>query len=324
MQEVQNAEEDTRGYDAVLPFSANTTPPIPEALVAELQPRRPKWSSGGEEDSVGWYVRQINCIPLLSLAQEQELARRAKAGDQEARQRLIEANLRLVVKLARRYTQSHWKLLDLIQEGNEGLIHAAQVFDPDAGCRFSTYAYWWVFAQIQRAIKEGPCVHLPAYMYQERQKVRQQQESFVQTHRREPTPEELAQITGVPVERDRLFRQFSSAPASLDHLMYGEDEDMALEGMLPDTEELVEDQVTHAELREALRLILRGLVTEREYKVVCWHYGLTDDQQECSFELIAGRLGVSNQRASQILRAALWKLRCSSLFQQFYEDLYDR
>ncbi|MBX5465212.1 MAG: sigma-70 family RNA polymerase sigma factor [Clostridia bacterium] len=258
------------------------------------------------QDSLRLYLDEIGRQPLLDEEEERALARRAEQGEREARRRLVESNLRLVVSLARHYTGRGLPLADLIQEGNLGLIHAVEKFDWRRGYRFSTYATWWIREAMVRAIdNQARAIRLPAG---EANRLRRAEEAFTRREGREPSPEELAGEAGTGVERVRAILRAAGEPVSLEAPV-GERE----EGRLGD---FVRDEAASAELDEVamsrqlsleVRRLLEGL-TPRERQVLALRYGLGGDEPR-TLEAVARRMGVSRCRVHQLEQRALRKLR---------------
>ncbi len=265
--------------------------------------------SGSGEDPIQTYLREIGRIPLLTAEEEKELARRARAGDEEAKAKLAAANLRLVVSIAKRYTGLGLPLLDLIQEGNVGLMRAVEKFDPERGYKFSTYATWWIRQAITRALTQtSRSIRLPESLLQRLRKIQEAEAQWLQEYGELPTDEELAEVLGMPVEQIQEARQAPQYTPSLDQPLDEEEDGDELEqlignGSLPSPLRTALKELRREELRKALESL-----SERERKVLSLRYGLEDDQPRTLEE--TGRiLGISRERVRQIQNEALEKLR---------------
>ena len=232
------------------------------------------------EDPVRMYLKEIGKVPLLSAEEEIELAKRMELGDQEAKKRLAEANLRLVVSIAKRYVGRGMLFLDLIQEGNLGLIKAVEKFDYRKGYKFSTYATWWIRQAITRAIADqARTIRIPVHMVETINKLIRVSRQLLQELGREPTPEEIAAEMNMPVERVREILKISQEPVSLETPI-GEEEDSHLGDFIQDDNVPVPaDAAAFTLLKEQLEEVL-GTLTEREQKVLTLRFGLEDGQIE--------------------------------------------
>ena len=228
------------------------------------------------EDPVRMYLKEIGKVPLLTAEEEIELAKRMELGDQEAKKRLAEANLRLVVSIAKRYVGRGMLFLDLIQEGNLGLIKAVEKFDYRKGYKFSTYATWWIRQAITRAIADqARTIRIPVHMVETINKLIRVSRQLLQELGREPTPEEIAAEMDMPVERVREILKISQEPVSLETPI-GEEEDSHLGDFIQDDNVPVPaDAATFTLLKEQLEEVL-GTLTEREQKVLILRFGLED------------------------------------------------
>ncbi|MCD8084235.1 MAG: RNA polymerase sigma factor RpoD [Clostridiales bacterium] len=262
----------------------------------------------GVEDPVRMYLKEIGKIPLLTTEEEIELAKRMEQGDEEARKRLAEANLRLVVSIAKRYVGRGMQFLDLIQEGNLGLIKAVEKFDYRKGYKFSTYATWWIRQAITRSIADqARTIRIPVHMVETINRLVRTQRMLVQELGREPTSEEIAEKMEIPVERVREIRKISQDPVSLETPV-GEEEDSHLGDFIQDDHVAVPaDQATYSLLREQLLEALSTL-TEREQKVLRLRFGL-DDGRPRTLEEVGKDFHVTRERIRQIEAKALRKLR---------------
>ena len=259
-------------------------------------------------DPIRMYLKEIGKIPLLSTEEEIELAKRMEKGDEEARKKLAEANLRLVVSIAKRYAGRGMQFLDLIQEGNLGLIKAVEKFDYRKGYKFSTYATWWIRQAITRAIADqARTIRIPVHMVETINRLIRTSRQMVQELGREPTPEELAKKLDMPVERVREIKKISQDPVSLETPI-GEEEDSHLGDFIQDDNVMVPaDQATFTLLHEQLMESLETL-TEREQQVLRLRFGL-DDGRPRTLEEVGRVFHVTRERIRQIEAKALRKLR---------------
>ena len=231
---------------------------------------------GNAEDPVRMYLKEIGRIPLLSSEEEIELAKRMEEGDEEAKKKLSEANLRLTVSIAKRYSGRGMQFLDLIQEGNLGLIKAVEKFDYRKGYKFSTYATWWIRQSITRAIADqARTIRIPVHMVENMNRVNRTSRRLLQEYGREPTPEEIAEAMNLPVERVLEISKISQEPVSLETPI-GEEEDSHLGDFIQDEHIPVPaDEAAHTLLREQLEKVMDTL-SEREQKVLALRFGLED------------------------------------------------
>ena len=260
------------------------------------------------EDPVRMYLKEIGKVPLLSAEEEIELAKRMELGDQEAKKRLAEANLRLVVSIAKRYVGRGMLFLDLIQEGNLGLIKAVEKFDYRKGYKFSTYATWWIRQAITRAIADqARTIRNPVHMVETINKLIRVSRQLLQELGREPTPEEIAKEMDMPVERVREILKISQEPVSLETPI-GEEEDSHLGDFIQDDNVPVPaDAAAFTLLKEQLEEVL-GTLTEREQKVLTLRFGLEDGRAR-TLEEVGKEFNVTRERIRQIEAKALRKLR---------------
>ncbi len=260
------------------------------------------------EDPVRMYLKEIGKVPLLSAEDEIELAKRMELGDMEAKQRLAEANLRLVVSIAKRYVGRGMLFLDLIQEGNLGLIKAVEKFDYRKGYKFSTYATWWIRQAITRAIADqARTIRIPVHMVETINKLIRVSRQLLQELGREPSPEEIAAEMNMPVERVREILKISQEPVSLETPI-GEEEDSHLGDFIQDDNVPVPaDAAAFTLLKEQLEEVL-GTLTEREKKVLTLRFGLEDGRAR-TLEEVGREFNVTRERIRQIEAKALRKLR---------------
>ncbi|KGA98423.1 RNA polymerase sigma factor RpoD [Alkalihalobacillus alcalophilus ATCC 27647 = CGMCC 1.3604] len=259
-------------------------------------------------DPVRMYLKEIGRVPLLSADEEIELAKRIEQGDEEAKRRLAEANLRLVVSIAKRYVGRGMLFLDLIQEGNMGLIKAVEKFDYDKGFKFSTYATWWIRQAITRAIADqARTIRIPVHMVETINKLIRVQRQLLQDFGREPTPEEVAEEMELTPEKVREILKIAQEPVSLETPI-GEEDDSHLGDFIEDQDALApSDAAAYELLKEQLEDVLDTL-TDREENVLRLRFGL-DDGRTRTLEEVGKVFGVTRERIRQIEAKALRKLR---------------
>ena len=303
------SETEPDDFDIILDEEDLTENPdaiIEEANEIDLEANMPKGVA--VDDPVRMYLKEIGKGPLLTADEEIELAKRMEKGDEEAKKRLCEANLRLVVSIAKRYVGRGMLFLDLIQEGNLGLIKAVDKFDYTKGYKFSTYATWWIRQAITRSIADqARTIRIPVHMVETINKLIRVSRQLLQTYGREPTPEEIAQEMGLSVDKVREIQKIAQEPVSLETPI-GEEEDSHLGDFIPD-----EDVPAPAEaaafsmLKEQLVEVLDTL-TEREQKVLKLRFGLEDGRAR-TLEEVGKEFEVTRERIRQIEAKALRKLR---------------
>lgn len=260
------------------------------------------------EDPVRMYLKEIGKVPLLTAEEEKELAMKMEAGDMDAKKRLAEANLRLVVSIAKRYVGRGMLFLDLIQEGNLGLIKAVEKFDYRKGYKFSTYATWWIRQAITRAIADqARTIRIPVHMVETINKLIRVQRQLLQELGREPYPEEIAKKMNLPVERVREIQKISQEPVSLETPI-GEEEDSHLGDFIQDDNVPVPAEAAAFTLLKEQLVEVLGTLTEREQKVLCLRFGL-DDGRARTLEEVGKEFDVTRERIRQIEAKALRKLR---------------
>ena len=266
-------------------------------------------ADAGESDAVMTYLREIGRVPMITHEREIELAKRIEAGDREAMKQFILANLRLVVSIAKRYVGRGLTLLDLIQEGNIGLIRAVQRYDWRRGHRFSTHATWSIRQAISRAVADkGRTIRLPVYVNTALNRIRRERQRLMQELGREPTEEELAEATGLDPIRMVELQSAPGAPVSLE-LPVGEDDEQELGDVLADTKSASpEDIATTQTLKDEVQRVLESVLTPRERLVLQLRFGLGNSQAH-PLEQVGRELGITRERVRQIEAGALAKLR---------------
>lgn len=262
-------------------------------------------------DAVQMYLKEIGRTPLLNSAEEKELAKRIERGDEIARQKLIQANLRLVVSIAKRYVNRspHLSILDLIQEGNIGLSRAVDKFDYHKGFKFSTYATWWIRQAVTRALADySRTIRIPVHMVETIMKYTQTKRRLMQELGREPLPEEIAAEMGMDAEKVHYIQKISQEVISLETPIGDDDEDSVLSDFIKDETNMSPDQLAnHALLRDQIREVLTDL-TDRERKILGMRFGL-DDNIPHTLEEVGKVFGVTRERIRQIEAKALDKIR---------------
>ncbi len=271
-------------------------------------------------DPVRMYLKEIGRVSLLTAEQEVELAKRMEAGDPEARKELVEANLRLVVSIAKRYIGRGMLFLDLIQEGNLGLMKAVEKFDYRRGYKFSTYATWWIRQAITRAIADqARTIRVPVHMVETINKLIRVSRQLLQELGRDPTPEEIGERMGISAERVIQILKIAQEPVSLE-IPIGEEEDSHLGDFIPDLDTLPPDEEAAFQLlKEQLEDVLQTL-TDREQRVLKLRFGL-DDGRTRTLEEVGKQFGVTRERIRQIEAKALRKLRHPSRSRQLKDFL---
>jgi len=303
--------------ESILELPAMTTEVEPPARRAAMRRRRSEdhddnmvnAADAGESDAVMTYLREIGRVPMITHEREIELAQRIEGGDRDAMKQFILANLRLVVSIAKRYVGRGLTLLDLIQEGNIGLIRAVQRYDWRRGHRFSTHATWWIRQAISRAVADkGRTIRLPVYVNTALNRIRRERQRLLQELGREPTEVELAEATGLDPVRMVELQAAPGAPVSLE-LPVGEDEEQELGDVLADTESASpEELATTQTLKDEVQRVLESVLTPREQLVLQLRFGLGNGQAH-PLEQVGRELGITRERVRQIEAGALAKLR---------------
>ena len=267
------------------------------------------WPEGAAlDDPVRMYLKEIGQVPLLSSEEEMHLAKRMAHGDEIAKARLAEANLRLVVSIAKRYAGRGMQLLDLIQEGNLGLIRAVEKFDYRKGFKFSTYATWWIRQAITRAIADqARTIRIPVHMVETMNRIMRTSRTLLQELGREPKPEEIAEKLAIPVQKVQDVLKIAIEPVSLESPV-GEEEDSSLSDFIRDEHTMPPaETATFTVLREQLAQVLSTL-TDREQRVICLRFGLEDGHAR-TLEEVGQEFQVTRERIRQIEAKALRKMR---------------
>ena len=319
-----------RGVDVLLPedctddnlFILNEDDDSLEEEVSETDygsssVRNIETDSGNVSDPIHMYLKEIGQVPLLSPEQEVDLARRVAEGDEDAKKQLEEANLRLVVSIAKHYTGHDMSLMDLIQEGNLGLIRAVEKYDYRKGFRFSTYATWWIRQSITRAIADqGRTIRIPVHMVENINKVNRASRDLMQELGRDATPEEIAHRIHMTPDRVREIQKISREPVSMETPV-GDEEDSSLGDFIrDDTTPVPADEAARVMLKEQIRHILTDL-SDREQQVLHLRYGLDDDRPR-TLEEVGRQLNVTRERIRQIEAKALRKLKRKNIRMKDY------
>jgi len=317
---VQNNEEieevELSDIDEIDPNLESIPEPDIEELEEELDGDEDLLTTGqyfddASDDSVRLYLREIGKIPLLSAEEELELAHRVVAGEKKAKDKMAEANMRLVVSIAKRYSGRGLDFLDLIQEGNTGLLRAVEKFDPDKGFKFSTYATWWIRQAITRAIADqARTIRIPVHMVETINRLLRTQRRMTQELNREPTIEELAKELEMEPEKVEYVMKIKQDISSLDAGVGrdGDDEDSVLGDFVEDEEGVTpEESATRQLLKEQVQAVLATL-SDREQKILKMRFGL-DNGKSHTLEEVGQEFAVTRERIRQIEAKALAKLR---------------
>ncbi|MBD3359085.1 MAG: sigma-70 family RNA polymerase sigma factor [Candidatus Buchananbacteria bacterium] len=261
------------------------------------------------EDSIQMYLREIGKVPLLSGEEEMSLARRKDRGDKEAEKKIIEANLRLVVSIAKKFVGKSMSLLDLIQEGNIGLFKAVEKFDPKKGYKFSTYATWWIRQAITRSLADqSRTIRIPVHMVETINKFQQVQRRLIQDLGREPLPEEIAAEMGEPIEKVRHIINISQETISLETSIGEDEEDSTLEDFIEDVKNMTPDRTAALQLlKDYVKEVINEL-SPREQKILEMRFGLSDGVAH-TLEEVGQEFDVTRERIRQIEAKALEKIK---------------
>jgi RNA polymerase primary sigma factor len=281
----------------------------------------PSYLDDISDDSVRLYLREIGKIPLLTPSEELELAQKVKTGDKTAKDKMAEANMRLVVSIAKRYSGRGLDFLDLIQEGNTGLLRAVEKFDPDKGFKFSTYATWWIRQAITRAIADqARTIRIPVHMVETINKLLRTQRRMTQELNREPTTEELAAEMEMEPEKIEYVMKIKQDITSLDANVRDDDDDSVLGDFIEDEEaQSPEESAATQLLKEQVKEML-SVLTDREQKILKMRFGL-DDGKSHTLEEVGQEFSVTRERIRQIEAKALSKLRKHKDAKKLYEYL---
>jgi RNA polymerase primary sigma factor len=289
-----------------------TIPNDAQLLAGETEPVPVELDlNAGEEplllDTLEQYLRRIGTVALLTAEQEIALAKRIEQGDMHARNQMIEANLRLVVSIAKRYRGRGLPLIDLIQEGTLGLVRAVEKFDWRRGYKFSTYATWWIRQAVARGLADkGRTIRMPIHVVEKVQRLSNVERAFVTEHGRSPSDEELSELAKVDLADLELIRSAQQVPMSLDRAI-GEDEDSTLNQIIADDEAVSQEDVAHGQLRsKTLERVLRSLST-RERRVLELRYGLGGEDPR-TLDEVGREFNVTRERVRQIEHQGLRKL----------------
>lgn len=314
--------------DITLGGHVDDAEPIPDDLEGEEDwqededlSSNPSYLDDISDDSVRLYLREIGKIPLLNAEEELSLAHRVKEGDKEAKDKMAEANMRLVVSIAKRYSGRGLDFLDLIQEGNTGLLRAVEKFDPDKGFKFSTYATWWIRQAITRAIADqARTIRIPVHMVETINKLLRTQRRLTQELNREPTNEEIAAAMDMEVDKVEYVMKIKQDITSLDANVRDDDDDSVLGDFIEDDEAVSpEDAATAQLLKEQVKDML-GVLSDREQKIVKMRFGLEDGKSH-TLEEVGQEFSVTRERIRQIEAKALSKLRKHKNAKKMYEYL---
>lgn len=322
------ATDDAPIDDTVLPAVDDASEPIPDDLENEEEwqededvTTNPSYLDDISDDSVRLYLREIGKIPLLNPEEELALAHKVKDGDKDAKDKMAEANMRLVVSIAKRYSGRGLDFLDLIQEGNTGLLRAVEKFDPDKGFKFSTYATWWIRQAITRAIADqARTIRIPVHMVETINKLLRTQRRLTQELNREPTNEEIAAAMDMEVDKVEYVMKIKQDITSLDANVRDDDDDSVLADFIEDDEAVSpEDAATTQLLKEQVKDML-GVLTDREQKILKMRFGLEDGKSH-TLEEVGQEFSVTRERIRQIEAKALSKLRKHKDAKKLYEYL---
>ena len=304
------SETEPEDFDAILAENPDVVEDaelmVEEANELDIESTIPK--SIAVDDPVRMYLKEIGKVPLLTAEEEIELAKRMEKGDEEAKKRLCEANLRLVVSIAKRYVGRGMLFLDLIQEGNLGLIKAVDKFDYTKGYKFSTYATWWIRQAITRSIADqARTIRIPVHMVETINKLIRVSRQLLQTYGREPTPDEIAKEMGISVEKVREIQKIAQEPVSLETPI-GEEEDSHLGDFIPDEDVPAPAEAAAFSMLKEQQVEVLDTLTEREQKVLKLRFGLEDGRAR-TLEEVGKEFDVTRERIRQIEAKSLRKLR---------------
>lgn len=286
-------------------FSAEWVAEEPEEVLLDTK----TYLDDISDDSVRLYLREIGQIPLLSAEQELALAQRVVAGEKEAKDQMAEANMRLVVSIAKRYVGRGLDLLDLVQEGNTGLLRAVEKFDPDKGFKFSTYATWWIRQAITRAIADqARTIRIPVHMVETINKLLRTQRRLTQEMNREPTNEEIAREMEIDVDKVEHIMKIKQDISSLDANIRDDEEESVLADFIEDEDSVTPEESAMGQLLKEQVKDMLGALSDREQKILRLRFGLEDGKQH-TLEEVGQEFAVTRERIRQIEAKALAKLR---------------
>lgn len=319
--------EETTLQDDLAPAHIDDEP-IPDDLEGEEDwqeeddvTTNPSYLDDISDDSVRLYLREIGKIPLLNPEEELELAHKVKEGDKDAKDKMAEANMRLVVSIAKRYSGRGLDFLDLIQEGNTGLLRAVEKFDPDKGFKFSTYATWWIRQAITRAIADqARTIRIPVHMVETINKLLRTQRRLTQELNREPTNEEIASAMEMEVDKVEYVMKIKQDITSLDANIRDDDDDSTLSDFIEDDEAVSPDEAAASQLLKEQVKDMLGVLTDREQKILKMRFGLEDGKSH-TLEEVGQEFSVTRERIRQIEAKALSKLRKHKDAKKLYEYL---
>ena len=299
---------DVLGDDALLPVDEDALPELEEVTEEEMNETEAMADTFSTDDPVRMYLKEIGKVPLLTPEEEQELAKRMAEGDEEAKRRMAEANLRLVVSIAKRYVGRGMLFLDLIQEGNLGLIKAVEKFDYTKGYKFSTYATWWIRQAITRAIADqARTIRIPVHMVETINKVIRVSRQLLQELGHDPSAEEIAAEMNMPVDKVRDILKIAQEPVSLETPI-GEEEDSHLGDFIPDEDASEPSEAASFSLLKEQLMEVLDTLTPREKKVLELRFGIVDGRTR-TLEEVGKEFNVTRERIRQIEAKALRKLR---------------
>jgi RNA polymerase primary sigma factor len=321
------ATDDVVIQDDVRSHVDDVTEPIPDDLEGEEEwqdddvTTNPSYLDDISDDSVRLYLREIGKIPLLNPQEELALAHRVKEGDKDAKDKMAEANMRLVVSIAKRYSGRGLDFLDLIQEGNTGLLRAVEKFDPDKGFKFSTYATWWIRQAITRAIADqARTIRIPVHMVETINKLLRTQRRLTQELNREPTNEEIAAAMEMDVDKVEYVMKIKQDITSLDANVRDDDDDSVLGDFIEDTDTRTPDESASEQLLKEQVKGMLNVLTDREQKILKMRFGLEDGRSH-TLEEVGQEFAVTRERIRQIEAKALSKLRKHKDAKKLYEYL---
>lgn len=325
---LNDAQLDETQDDLTLPAADDAVEPIPDDLEGEEDwqeeedvTTNPSYLDDISDDSVRLYLREIGKIPLLNPEEELALAHKVKEGDKDAKDKMAEANMRLVVSIAKRYSGRGLDFLDLIQEGNTGLLRAVEKFDPDKGFKFSTYATWWIRQAITRAIADqARTIRIPVHMVETINKLLRTQRRLTQELNREPTNEEIAAAMEMEVDKVEYVMKIKQDITSLDANIRDDDDDSTLSDFIEDDEAVSPDEAAASQLLKEQVKDMLGVLTDREQKILKMRFGLEDGKSH-TLEEVGQEFSVTRERIRQIEAKALSKLRKHKDAKKLYEYL---